>query len=568
MKLLFAFLLLIITTAGWGQGSLGGGGGFGGSGGGQMDESLRDPSLDVPERFRKTVEQGWPVAWQNRTAILSPGDRVQYKVKLAADEVLLAVATSINFDPALEVVLNKAKVATNDDRIEGDQSSFINFRASVASEYTLNVVSYSKSAGGQFNLQFLVINRVDLGLQPPTSGQFRRLSVYRTTLEKGKTYRFALTWGYNSGFLSGIVGPSGNRSEDYDLISADGRSQRAVFTALKSGDFLLRFGESSPEAVLSRTEVPTYILGLDASQSLRLSPQGMAIVTTPVRPGVPFETRMPAALTVEHKFVRTPTESDSAPVSNGISRRIESSDGANLNWTLLFPAEGQWRRLAENNSDSAGEFTLTNSTALSRFQAGKSPNDRLGIGQAKVFMYQSRPGEISRVGVSTEGFAPTLELFSMTGQAVNRLENSRDSKVFSELYFPDGGDFLVVLRCFGNGGSGNFALDRQELPMRSLKLGESLVIPANSSIVDAAQIALEANTDYEIVYGPKRQPPFQILTNGYAETGRVNLLDRSFVTFRMEKAGVLRLWFPRSNQDQPFMIRKVPKQATAQRFST
>jgi len=179
-----------------------------------------------------------------------------------------------------------------------------------------------------------------------------------------------------------------------------------------------------------------------------------------------------------------------------------------------------------------------------------------------VYLYQAKPGEISRVGVSTEGFSPTLELFSMTGKAVNRLENSRDSKVFSELYFPDGGDFLVVLRCFGNGGSGNFALDRQELPMRPLKLGDSLVIPANSPIVDAAEIALEANTDYEIVYGPNRQPPFQILTNGYAETGRVNLLDRSFVTFRMEKAGVLRLWFPRSNQDQPFMIRKVPKQET------
>jgi len=248
MKLLFAFLLLVSVATGWAQGSLGGGGaigvggggGFGGGGGGQMDESSRDPSLDIPELFRRPVEEGWPIDWQTRTAILSPGDRVQYKVKLATDEVLLAIASSTNFDPALEVVLKNAKVATNDDRIEGDQSSFINFRASTAGEYTLSVVSYSKSAGGQFSLQLLVLNREDLRLDRPTEGQRRRVRLHRVTLEKGKTYQFAEDSNTYPSDIESIIGPSGNRVEDYDLISPTrfvSNRRRVVFTALKAVTF-------------------------------------------------------------------------------------------------------------------------------------------------------------------------------------------------------------------------------------------------------------------------------------------------------------------------------------------
>ena len=555
-------LMLLVVSSVWAQGSLGGGGGgaFGGGGGlaGRAGNDGSDPNQEIPEQFRQPAEVGWPIDWQKRTAILSPGDRVEYKIKLAADEVLLAVVSSTSFDPALELTRDKALVAKNDDRREGDQSSIINFRAPAAGEYSLIVVSYSKTAGGQFTLQYLVLTRVDLGLEPSQRIQGRRLTVHRLALEKGKTYHVQYRKEDFAASLDSIIGPSGNWSDDFDLISpinSNYRESSAVFTALKTGDYLLRFSLIGDDAVLKVTEVPVYDLGADSSSSFKLARGGLAVVLTKVQPGVPFQSRVPANLRVESRLISEPDESDANTGST--FRRFSSLEGSVEVATYLFPKPGKWRRLVQSMSDTDGEFTIANSTSIPAFPNGSSISNRLAIGQAKAFLYKAQPGEISQVAVSTEEFSPTLDLYSMQGQSVNSLVNPWGSKVSSELYFPTGGDYLVVLRCFGNGGSGKYTLTRKELPVRTLKLGASFVIPANSPTVDTAEIQLEANTDYEIVYGPDRGQPSRVLTPDYMVTGEIRLLDRTVTTFRVTKTGVLRLWFPRSSIDQPFAIRKV-----------
>lgn len=554
-------MLLAIPSI-WAQGSLGGagGGGFGGGRGsaGRSESELNDPNQEVPQQFRQSAEIGWPVAWQKRSAILSPGDRVEYKIKLAADEVLLAVASSTNFDPALEVLRDKASVAKNDDRREGDQSPFINFRAQAAGEYSLNVVSYSKSAGGQFTLQYFVLTRVDLGLDPSTRLQGRRLTVHRIALEKGKTYRVDYQRESFPASLETIIGPSGSWSDDFDLISpinSHYRESGAVFTALKTGDYLLRFSELGENAVFRMTEVPVYSLGTDATSSIKLARGGLAVLVTDVRAGVPFVSRLPTSLRVESRLISEPDENE---LTEGSSfRRFVSQEGTDEVTTYLFPQPGKWRQLVHNFEGVDREFNISSSTFIPAFDQGASISNRLAIGQAKAFLYKATVGEISQVGVSTEEFSPTLDLYSMQGQPVNSLVNPWGSKVSSELYFPTGGEYLVVLRCFGNGGSGKYTLTRKELPVRTLKLGASFVIPANSPTVDTAEIQLEANTDYEIVYGPDREEPCRVLTPDYTVTGQMRLLDRTVTTFRVAKSGRLRLWFPRSSIDQPFAIRKV-----------
>lgn len=556
--------MLSVVASIWAQGSLGagGGGGFGGGGGsaGRAGDDGSDPNQEIPEQFRQPPEAGWPIAWQKRNAILSPGDRVEYKIKLAADEVLLAVATSSSFDPALDVTREKTSVAKNDDRREGDQSSFINFRARVAGEYSLNVVSYSKSAGGQFTLQYFVLTRVDLGLEPP-SIQGRRLTVHRLALEKGKTYRVAFKQEGLAAYPASIIGPSGNWADDFDLISPlrSIYQSRTVFTAKKTGDFLLRFSEVGEGAVLQVGEVPVYNLEMDATSSFKVARGGLAVVVTNVRSELPMVSRVPSVLRIEARLITEPSEAEAhAPDGRGF-RRFVSLEGSEEVGTYLFPKPGKWRRLVENLTDGDGEFTISNSTSIPAFANGTSISERLAIGQARAFLYKAQPGEISHVGVSTEEFSPTLDLYSLQGQSVNSLKNPSSSNVSSELYFPTGGEYLVVLRCFGNGGSGKFTLARKELPVRTLKLGVSLVIPANSPTVDTGQIQLEANTDYEFVFGPSRQPPFQILTADYVATGQLELLDRTVTSFRVAKSGLLRLWFPRSSVDQPFEIRKVSR---------
>jgi len=63
------------------------------------------------------------------TAILTPGEFVEYTVKLKKDEVIVADAKNDAFDPALEVVDVKGKVLDqNDDRFPGDQRPLLMYR--------------------------------------------------------------------------------------------------------------------------------------------------------------------------------------------------------------------------------------------------------------------------------------------------------------------------------------------------------------------------------------------------------------------------------------------------------
>jgi hypothetical protein len=377
-------------------------------------------------------------------------------------------------------------------------------------------------------------------------------------LEKGKAYRVDYQRESFPASLESIIGPSGSWSDDFDLISpisSHYRASGAVFTALKTGEYLLRFSELGENAVFRITEVPVYSLKTDATASIKLARGGMAVLVTDIRAGVPFVSRVPTSLRVESRLISEPDENE---LTDGSSfRRFVSQEGTEEVTTYLFPQLGKWRQLVQNSAGVDREIKISNSTSIPAFDQGASISNHLAIGQAKAFLYKATVGEISQVGVSTEEFSPTLDLYSMQGQSVNSLVNPLGSNVSSELYFPTGGEYLVVLRCLGNGGSGKYTLTRKELPVRTLKLGASFVIPANSPTVDTAEIRLEANTDYEIVYGPDRGQPYRVLTPDYTETGRLALLDRTVTTFRVAKSGLLRLWFPRSSIDQPFAIRKV-----------
>src|ERR1019366_8425082 len=150
----------------YGQGGFGGGGGGPagapggarcGRGGPGNTQLLFGDTAGVAansnlQNSRPEDEEG---IWETRTAVLTPGDRVEYKFKLQKGETLLASATSDSFDPALSVVdIKGAELAKNDDREEGDQSPFLICRVPEAGTYILKVLSYRSVSGGKFTVKF------------------------------------------------------------------------------------------------------------------------------------------------------------------------------------------------------------------------------------------------------------------------------------------------------------------------------------------------------------------------------------------------------------------------------
>ena len=160
------------SAGGFGGGMGGAGGGFGGGGVGggnfgEQDDSGKNKANNPLER--NPDQDNAQALWTDRTAILTPGDRVEFKFKLKKGEVLLAAASSTAFDPALRVEDKDGKgLLEVDDRAEGEQSPFISFRAPAEGEYLLKVLSFRSVAGGQFTVRFRTFEPADKGYGPQT----------------------------------------------------------------------------------------------------------------------------------------------------------------------------------------------------------------------------------------------------------------------------------------------------------------------------------------------------------------------------------------------------------------
>nr|HMS56191.1 hypothetical protein [Fimbriimonadaceae bacterium] len=157
-RTLLAVATTILTQTVLAQGSAGGygqnqGGGFGQGGGGfgGLEGGRSGAPADKAKGFADADRN--LVHWESKDAILSPGDRVEFKLKFEADETLVCSVTSDAFDPAISVEDGKGKVlAKNDDRQEGNQSPLVIHRFGTAGEFVVKVISYGKTSGGKFTL--------------------------------------------------------------------------------------------------------------------------------------------------------------------------------------------------------------------------------------------------------------------------------------------------------------------------------------------------------------------------------------------------------------------------------
>lgn len=156
----------------------GGGGapgvGFGGGGGfqgGQGGRGGQDGAIRNGQRLDEQI--GRYLTGPEHEHILTPGDFTDWPLKLEEGQVVVAEASSIAFDPALEIVDSKGKVlASNDDRYPGDQRPLLLWRCPAKGEYSLHGRCFRDKSGGQYRLRFSVYDTIDASTSVASEKKF------------------------------------------------------------------------------------------------------------------------------------------------------------------------------------------------------------------------------------------------------------------------------------------------------------------------------------------------------------------------------------------------------------
>ncbi|HLK14834.1 MAG TPA: hypothetical protein VKT78_08520 [Fimbriimonadaceae bacterium] len=562
-------------AAGYGQGRGGGGMGGGGMGGapfargtivtGNLPGAFTPAERRFADHLDKQLEQETPAQnlWTARSAVLTPGDRVEFKVKMRKGETVLAGVTSDAFDPALAILDSKGKeLAKNDDREEGDQSPFLVYRFAEAGDYTLKVLSYRSVSGGKFEIKYRSFVAIDSAVGPADhqvdeedSDPGNRRIYFRLTCRKGQIYdlsRVQQTAGRNQFQigLDDIIGPTGVAHNDYSIVPTP--DDQPVFKALADGDFYFEYNAAQGSRVhTSFDTVKTLKFEDTASRAIDFRPGELQLVEFPVKPsqiirtaisGAPIIARLTAPAG-KKPVQQTQYEAYGNDPSVAWFRPDIRSDN---DYIRIFHGEGTAQLAIRNLRPSAVQIKLENKEGLPAWEDGKPVKGTLAIGQSKLFLVDSTKSELMHVSAVAKTFVAQIDIFRMDGELANSLSNRQTLAAADDLYFPDPDHFVIRLSCVGDGGSGDYDMVRQSLKAAPYALNHVQDLKLDGGNFGLYSVDLEAGKRYEFIY--------DLSDNRYMST---DLLDQDgqFLTsnrlvfgkvvveyFIPAKSGAHRLW--------------------------
>lgn len=488
MKSLVSLALALSAFSAFAQGSAAGyGQGFGGGAGGGFDESGRrtgfrpDGKTNVPYNPVDNAIVAAPhedLFWMQKAMVLSPGDKVEWKIDAKAGQILMAKADSDAFDPAIVVEDPKGKVLIqNDDREEGDQSPFIIVRCPADGVYKLRVVSFRNNAGGRFNMRMrqfyaqdiqpgetktpnMLVERVDDG----------RVAIWtRYRAKKGEVIAMQTMFFANEGCgLRSVIGPTGTPADATDVPLP---GQDRAFRANQDGDYYAEWHASGPKSGEVRTTISlvTQLKGTnDERREIKLQPHERAIVEIPFTAGVPTRTTLTYPDEAVQYAYFVPSGRKDSPIDTAetdgswwttqtlATFRLKNGDHKDL--IRIFKREGTAIVGLVNSSDKPQTFAYANTTKLDSWTNGPVVTDKLGIAESKYYILDSSKSDLKKVWTKTSAFEMQLDIFNMQGDLANSMIDLKNHSPSDDLYFPNAGKFLVRISCVGNGGSGEFQL--------------------------------------------------------------------------------------------------------------
>ncbi len=553
-----AFAMPQGSAGGYGQGGAGGsgfgggglgGGGFGGGGNGFGLQNGQDQNSDR----RPEDEAG---IWDARSAVLTPGDRVEYKFKLRKGETLLSAVSSDAFDPALAMVDAKGvEVAKNDDREEGDQSPFLIYRAPEAGTYTLKVLSYRSVSGGKFALKSRTMLAADAPLgvvvHEKVVATNHRIS-FRLVASKGRIYdlrnseRFFDPVPVNRQLIR-IIGPTGVEKNDFRIVATPDNS--AVFEALADGSYYAEYRDDGETKLRTDyREVATVSMKSNETRSFPLEKGELKLVVFPVRRDLIVRTNSiapNASYLLDGPRDPEGQERRGDDTSYGTDPRwswFRINENSDADVVRVFHGEGEARYAVRSNDSETQNVTIKNSESLPAWESGSGIKDSLEIGESKLYLVKSSKSEFMRVFGSTTHFQLKMDIFRLNGELANFLMDRKTHTVHDDLYYPEAGTFVVRISCEGFGGSGDYAMLRQPPKSTPYTLGQTQTMKLDGSNFFLYTVNLEADKRYELITDIPQQADLLEDDGTFLTSPRVYFDKIEVQYFTPKKSGPHRLW--------------------------
>ncbi len=530
-------------------------------GGGMMGGEVQEDG-----RKARPEEGDGSELWTTKSAILTPGDRVEFKLVMKKGETLFASATSDAFDPALELVDAKgALLAKNDDREEGDQSPFVAVRVPEAGTYTLRVLGFKQASGGKFELKTRTFVAYDAPLGPathqaPPNPQGRSEAprfVFRLAAKKDRIYdlkRASIVRPIVSGLpLVRIVGPTGVAAKDYETIESSGEP---VFRALADGDYYLdhRTYDASARPFEARTDFrEVAVVPAKPSDALTfdIQPDELKIVEMPVVPDLIVRTtivgrslaqRLSAPFDPETRVTQRndPAYGQSRGYTWFLMNRDEGDDVVRV-----FHGTGTARFAIRSLAGAAQKVALKNAESLPLWKAGETEKGALAIGDVRLYLLRSTKSELMKVFAKSPQFQAKLDIFRLNGELANSLMDRSTHTASDDLYFPEADAFIVRLTCDGYGGSGEFTMSRDTLAAKPYALGTSQTMVLDGANFGLYEVQLEAGKRYQLTTDAPNKPLRADLLDedGQFLTSQALVFDNVTVQYFVPtRSGRHRLW--------------------------
>ena len=463
-----------LVLAQGGQGGLGAGFGGGGQQGGMQQQIYNRSAERISEAIARYLDT------QPIMNILTPGGFSEWTLDLKPGQVVIAEAWSEAFDPMIEVFDGKSVKGTNDDRYPGDQRPLLLYRAEKEGKYSLRARSFRDKAGGQFFIKFKIFDSVDLvgteTAQRKTAGTF----LTRVHLKAGEirqVFEVPRPNDYLATRFEQVISPIGLPITSWDanieMVAPD-----SIFAPVDGDYYVLTNSSRDGDISIGSRTLPVAPL-----KPVNGNATGTAVTTTPAFWSIDVKAGELIEVTISDVHANSPLIATTKPeyekfnLQNAEQNPFFPETGAPENKGpkfALLPAKARDNRrmviaVLEDTTLWLGtrghgapdkQFALTVKPAARDFGPAENRGS-LKIGMHDYWVYDAKVGDVMRFKSSAQGFAHRVtvrdsQLGVLVDQAV-----SLDADAISWDFFAErAGTYLVEMSCIGDGGGGEYKLER------------------------------------------------------------------------------------------------------------
>lgn len=537
MKVSHVFSLLILGASALGF-AQGGQGGFGGLGGGAgFQGGGQGPQVQTLEEKASAISSaiGAYLNGPEIKSLLTPGEFVEWKIKLKAGQVMFAEAWSDAFDPALEITDDKDKVlASNDDRFPGDQRPLLMWRCPVDGNYSLRARCFHDKSGGQVFVRFNSYDSFDIGSGPVTEHSVNSLRPFlvRVPMKKGELKEIQLAQRNDPDAMyvgeRTIISPLG--LPDIGLASSLERLGGNFLMAPVAGDYYIfmvpggvairandglqnrlggggRLGAAAPKSMNSgeiddsstqevklkkvwvgyRDALPGKVELSNESGTAKVDKETITVLELDVKAGQFIEASMDGLEGCATNLVEAPKYADFDLAKSETNPFFpqppkKGPDGPAIQLFSVRARDPRGVAFYANRDakiwfevkgwGGSGSFDVTYKPAAANFLEGSENQGKLGIGRTNYWYFNLNAGDVMTCSSKAQGYVNVVAGFAPGWQEVHRSIIEVDNQATRwTLIAQKPGRYYLGVSCFGDGGSGTYQLERKVIHARNFGVG-------------------------------------------------------------------------------------------------